>query len=418
MSVVTVTVPGSKSLTIRAVFAAALADGLSTITGSLDADDTRRAIGAIQAFGATAEEHAGVWTVSGVDGRPVQAGAPIDVGESGLTSRITIATAALVNGQTTLVGSGRIADRPMGEILAVVSGLGAEVLDGEGIPCTIRGSGSIPGGVVKVDAARSTQFATALMLVAPFADDPMRIAVENLAGSGGYLDLTAEVLRAFGADFTSGPDGWSFQASHLKGTSFHVEPDASAAVYPLAAAAVTGNEVRIDGLGAASRQPDIAIVEAFESMGCEAAVDESSITLVGPDSGLRGIEMDVSGWPDGAMALAATCAVASSPSTLRGLHSLRYKESERLTAMADGLTGAGARVEVIGSDLHIVPGPLRPAEVRAHGDHRVAMSFGVLSLVERGIVVDDPGVVTKTWPGYWEEMERLSGSWDAARRGA
>jgi 3-phosphoshikimate 1-carboxyvinyltransferase len=305
----------------------------------------------------------------------------------------------------------------MGEILAAVSALGAEVLDGEGIPCTIRGQGSIPGGVVTVDATRSTQFATAMMLVSPFADGPIRIELGSLGGSGGYLDLTADVLGAFGADFSSLPDGWVFQPSHLKGTSFHVEPDASAAVYPLAAAAVTGNDVRIAGLGASSRQPDMAVVEALESMGCEATIDESSITLGGPDSGLRGIDLDVSAWPDGAMALAATCAVATSPSTLRGLHSLQYKESERIAAMAEGLTRVGARVEATGSELNIVPGPLRPAEVRAHGDHRVAMSFGVLSLAEPGIVVDEPGVVTKTWPGYWEVMERLAGLWEMARRG-
>ena len=405
---VVIPVPGSKSLTIRALAAAALAEGESTLSRGLDSDDTRAAIGALRSVGAGIDNSSDTWTVDGVGGRPRETQSPIDLGESGLTTRIMIAISALIDGTTVLVGQGRLASRPMGGMIDAVTQLGAALLSDRGeFPIVIEGRGQIRGGEVVVDVSQSTQFATGVILIAPFASDPLTIRLEALRGSGGYLKMTLQVLETFGGHVENTRRGFTVENGGLHAATVPIEPDASAAVYPMVAAAITGRRITVPDLPADSLQPDLAVAGFLEEMGCRVDMQASSTTVQGPGDRLEPLDADLSGCPDGAVALAVACLVASGTSRLRGLHSLRYKESDRLAALATEITRIGGEAEIDGDQLVITPREIMPTTIRTHGDHRMAMSFGLLRLIARDVDIENPAVVSKTWPGYWGMLDRL-----------
>ena len=405
---IVIPVPGSKSLTIRALAAAALAEGESTLSRGLDSDDTRAAIGALRSVGAGIDNSSDTWTVDGVGGRPREAQSPIDLGESGLTARIMIAISALIDGKTVLVGQGRLPSRPMSGIIDAVTQLGAAVLsDRDEFPIVVEGRGQIRGGEVVVDASQSTQFATGVSLIAPFASDPLTIRLEALRGSAGYLEMTLQVLRIFGGQVENTRRGFTVENGGLRGATILIEPDASAAVYPMVAAAITGRRITVPDLPADSLQPDLAVAGFLEEMGCTVDMHATSTTVQGPGDRLEPLDADLSDSPDGALALAVACLVASGTSRLHGLHSLRYKESDRLAALAAEITRIGGEAEIDGDQLIITPREIVPTTIRTYGDHRMAMSFGLLRLIARDIDIENPAVVSKTWPGYWGMLDRL-----------
>ncbi len=402
-----VEVPGSKSLTIRALFAAGLAHGTSALVNPLDAGDTWSARAAISMFGASIDDSGDEWRIDGVGGHP-RPGTVIDAGESGLTARIAIAVAALAEGRTVITGSGRLPARPMEGITDAIGLMGATVESKRGaFPVVVLGSGAIPGGRVPVNSARSSQFATASLLVAPFADGPSEVVPVSLGGSEGYLDLTADVISAFGGRAGRTPQGFSVASTPLRGARFVVEPDASSAVYPLVAAAITGRPVTVANLGLGSRQPDMAILGVLESMGCAVEQGRSFVRVARAGGSLRPFDVDISTFPDAGVALAVAALFASGTSRLRGLRSLTYKESDRFAALYQELRRVGGGVRIEENDLLIAPGNLDSATVLSHGDHRIAMSFGLLELVNPGIRIDSPEVVAKTWPGFWDALEKL-----------
>ncbi len=404
----TVRPPGSKSLTIRAVFAAALARGESRLIGPLDSGDTVAARRALRALGVPIEEGRGEWVVSGTSGVLTPTLDPIDVGESGLTARSLIALAALVPGRTTIVGQGRLPVRPMGDLLEALSALGVGMHSNEGgLPLIVDGSGVLPGGVVRVAAGKTTQFATALLMIAPFAQDPLTIEVVGLEGSAGYLDLTVDVMVGFGADVRRAGQQFRVEPTGYHGVHFTVEPDASAAVYPMVAAAIRGGRVTIEGLDRSSRQPDFHIAEVLTEMGCQVTIDHGSVTVESSGNRLDPIDMDLSAMPDGALAVAVACLFASGESRLDGLSSLRLKESDRLRGLAEQLQNVGAEAWIEDDGLVIAPGPLRPATIETYGDHRIAMAFSLIGQLQEGIVIEAPEVADKTWPGFWEMLDLL-----------
>jgi 3-phosphoshikimate 1-carboxyvinyltransferase len=405
----TVRPPGSKSETIRALFVAALSSGTSRLHHPLDADDTRSALQTLRQLGVVVDDRSDPWVVSGTGGLLQRAGAPLDAGASGLTARALIAMAALVEGPTTITGRDRLPSRPMGGLLAALDGLGIEVSSEDGhLPVTVHGVGRIPGGRIEVASAETTQHLTALLIVAPLATGRLTLVPTGLKGSLGYLALSRQVMGRFGAAVEEVGGELRVDPTGYRGTEIEIEPDASAAVYPMVAAAITGSRVTIAGLGAPSLQPDMEIARVLQDMGCQLTQGGDATTLSGPGRALDPIDADLSAAPDGSLAVAVACLFASGPSHLRGLGSLRFKESDRLAAIATEIGRLGAGAEVEGDRLTIVPGRLHPVRVETYRDHRMAMALALVGLVTPGIEVSDPSVVAKTWPGYWEMLDGLA----------
>ncbi len=401
-----VRVPGSKSAGIRALALAAMANGVSSLGGMGDNDDLRAMARVATGFGANVDSGAGSWTVSGgLLSAPL---GELDVGESGLTARIALAMAALVEGEVTVIGRGRLVQRPMAPLLAVLRTLGLEVReDTAHLPVTVRGRGGFEGRRVVVDTTKSTQFLSALLIVAPMAQSPVEVEAGGSIGAIGYVDLTLDLMERFGVVVAVGEDGsFRIPASGYHPARIDIPPDASSAAYPLVGAAITGGEVEVHGLAHTEPQSDMAVIRLLELMGCEVGTGQAGVILSGPET-LQPIEADLSEAPDGALALAVACLFAEGTSTITGLHTLRHKESDRLLAMSEGLTRLGGRVWISEDSMEITPVSPRGATVRSHGDHRVAMSLALAGLRLDGVAVEEPDAVAKTWPEFWDAMRIL-----------
>ena len=400
--------PGSKSQTIRALICAALAEGTSRLGHPLRSDDTAVAVQALRQLGVEIDDISDPWVVVGTRGRLNPSGQPVDAGASGLTARCIIAVAPLVDGSTVVTGRDRLPERPMGGLIDALNAIGVEVTATAGrLPVTVFGKGSLPGGRVEVDSSETTQFVTALLMASPLASTPMTIAPLGLQGSEGYVAMTLQMMRDLGATVETIGEGHRVEASGYVGADIDIEPDASAAVYPMVAAAITGGSVTIEGLGSRSLQPDMSVARVLENMGCVVAQTEDTTAVTASDDSLRPVDIDLRGCPDGALAVAMACLFADGRSTLRGLGSLRHKESDRLVALAAEIERVGAEVEMGEDYLAITPRPLRAARIETYGDHRMAMSFALVGLVVEGIEISDPGVVGKTWPQYWKFLQNL-----------
>lgn len=400
--------PGSKSLTNRALVTAALArGGVSRLIGPLEADDTQAMRAGLGLFGVSIDDADDPWLVLGRGGELETPTDPIDAIESGTTARFLAALASLVTGKVKIIGQGRLPQRPFRELASALSSLGMEVQTRNGgLPMSITGKGELPGGSVAVDPSRSSQFVTALLLVAPLASRPLQIEMTGPPVSAPYLQSTVEVMTAFGAAVTQ--DGLVFRVANTgyRSSHFEIEADASAAAYPLVAAAITGGRVAIQGIPRGSIQPDLALVEVLAGMGCEVRRGESRLELAGPPQ-LEPVDVEMERAPDATLALAVACLFATGPSRIRRLGNLRLKESDRLLALAEELTRVGGEARVEGDDLIVTPGKLRGAKVDSHGDHRIAMSLALVGLRQSGIEIAEPEVVQKTWPRYFEMLGSL-----------
>lgn len=388
---------GSKSHTIRALFAAAGAAGVSTLAGALDSDDTRRARECLAALGAGFGEAGDVWTVTGVAGGFGAPAGALDAGESGLTSRFLMALTPFIPTLVVIEGRGRLPERPMEALLDNLAGRGAIV--GAGYPWRIDATVARRAGRLEVDAATSSQMVSALMLAAPLADEATELVVTNMDSSAQYVSLTTEVMHTFGGQVEAAAYGYRIEGSGYEATTYEVPIDASSAVYPACAAALTGGVVEI--LGDMGNHPDRRIVDVLVQMGCSAETTANGLVVTGPDR-LEPIDVDMSSAPDAAVCLAVICARAAGPSRISGLESLRHKESDRLLALQNELTRFGAGIVTERGSIEIAPGPAESAEFEVYNDHRIAMSLALLGLVVGGVTVRDSEVVNKTWPGYWE----------------
>lgn len=404
--------PGSKSITNRALLCAALAGGVSRLHGGLEADDTQAMRNGLAGLGVMIDDVDDPWLVEGGRGRLGRPTATIDAGGSGTTARFLTAAAALAVGEVIVDGSARLRERPIQELVDALVSLGveAETLGKGGCPpVRVIGSPGRWGGEIEVDARRSSQFLSALLMVAPCATVPVRLhAFEGVVVSRPYVSTTLEVMRAFSLLVAERPDG-SFEVPNgpYQATELQIEADASAAVYPLVAAAVTGGSVVVTGIPASSTQADLAVLEVLAEMGCAVRRGPDAIGLDGPAGRLRGVDVDMSDAPDGAVAVAVAALFADGPSQLRGLSTLRFKETDRLVALGNEIRRLGAGAEVEGGQLTVVPGRLRPALIETYDDHRMAMAFALVGLVEPGIAIADPDCVRKTWPGYFDMLAGL-----------
>jgi 3-phosphoshikimate 1-carboxyvinyltransferase len=398
--------PGSKSETIRALAAAAYAEGRSHVYEPLEAEDSIAMAGALGALGALVDVQAAPWSVDGHGGHLKVPRGPLDANESGLSARILLAMAGSLDGGCRIVGKGRLPERPMGGLVAALQGLGVE-LSGDRLPIDVSGRGRLRGGYIEVDCSESSQFATAIMLVAPVMELPVVVEPTGLAGSERYLDGTVSMMRRFGAEVEATITGYEVANNGYQASDIVIEPDASAAVYPMAIAAITGGRVTIEGLGENTWQPDLGVASLLGAMGCRVEWEGDRVAVDARGVELRGIETDMSGSPDGALALAVVCLFAQEPSHIAGLGSLRHKESDRLEAISTEMRRIGGRVEIEDDAITIRPSRLHGAQIDPHGDHRVAMAMATAGTRLPDFAVMNPHVVNKTWPGFWDFLDIL-----------
>ncbi|MEZ4216561.1 MAG: 3-phosphoshikimate 1-carboxyvinyltransferase [Myxococcota bacterium] len=408
-----VAVPGSKSLTNRALLVAALADGQSHLEGALDSDDTVAMRRALAAMGVAVETDGSDWTVRGTGGRLAAPSAPIHVGNAGTAMRFLAAAATLASGETVLDGTDRMRERPIGDLVDALRALGARVAyeRAAGFPPVRVLGGGLPGGAAEIDARRSSQFVSAVLLAAPYAARDVELAAKDGAiVSRPYVDLTLELMEAFGAEarFTTQDDeaapGRLFVRAGrpYRARRYAIEPDASSAVYPLCAAAIAGGRARVVGIPPGSRQSDLRIVDLLERMGCSVVRGDAFVEVEGPASGLHSLgRVDMNDLPDAALAYAVVALFADGPTTIENVANLRIKETDRLHALETELRRLGARATASADALEVRPGPLHGATIETYDDHRMAMSFALAGLRVPGVAIRDPGCVAKTWPDYF-----------------
>jgi 3-phosphoshikimate 1-carboxyvinyltransferase len=419
---VSIPVPGSKSLTNRALVTAALASGTSRVTGALFADDTEAMIGCLGALGLTidADRSAERITLQGCAGRVPAGPATLDARLSGTTARFVAPMLALGRGRYVLDAGEPFRARPMGAVLEALTTLGVEVeeLGRPGhLPVALTPSAAGGGGRLEIAGDVSSQFLSGLLLTAPCLPGGLEIILTTDLVSVPYVQLTIDVMAAFGADVDR-PDERTFRvaAEGYEATDYLVEPDASAATYFLAAAAITGGRVRVPGLGTGARQGDAAFADVLARMGAEVVRDDEGVEVVGTGR-LHGIEVDLADLSDTAQTLAAVAVFADGPTRVTGIGFIRRKETDRIAAVVTELRRCGIDAVEEPDGFLIHPGRPRPATVRTYDDHRMAMSFALLGLVVEGITIADPGCVAKTFPGYFDALERLRGPHEATGAG-
>jgi 3-phosphoshikimate 1-carboxyvinyltransferase len=415
--------PGSKSLTNRALLLAMLADGESTLRHPLKADDTRRMVGAIQGMGFSCEWEDAGWSVIRVTGKKgaFPAGpqpVTIDVGNAGTVMRFLTAACCLSNGEHLLRGVERMHRRPIGQLVDAVRQLGGriEYAAEQGFPPLRILGGGLQGGEIVMPPALSSQYISALLQIGPYCPQGLTLRFPGPVTSKPYVQMTLGLMARFGArvEADASFSRVRVEAGGYRATDYNVEPDASNASYFLAAAAIVpGSMCTIEGLGRGSLQGDVGFADVLHKMGAGLLFGKDFITVMAPGSGgtLHGIDTDLNDMPDTAQTLAAVAMFADGPTTIRNVGNLRVKETDRLEALRQELTKLGARVTIDGDDLTIEPPPnhrVQPASLDTYDDHRMAMSLSIIGLRALGIVINDPRCVEKTFPDYFDYLNRLS----------
>ncbi|HEY5641169.1 MAG TPA: 3-phosphoshikimate 1-carboxyvinyltransferase [Dehalococcoidia bacterium] len=416
----TITPPGSKSLTNRALVMAALADGESMLSNVLFAEDTEVMIGGLRALGFKVKEDAKKATVSveGLGGVVPASKADIQCANSGTTIRFLTAFCALGEGTYRLDGNARMRERPIAELGMLLEELGAMVRyeAATGHPPVVVEAQGLRGGRAHFPSAHSSQYLSAVLMAAPYARES-DVLVELGPGqtSWPYVEMTARLMAHYGVTVGIARDREEGRPTEIRvprepytAGDYEIEPDASNATYFMAAAAAhPGASVRIPGLGEESLQGDVAFAGVLAEMGAEVSLAADAISVSGPER-LQGIEVDMAPMPDAAMTLAALAALADGPTTIRGLHTWRVKETDRLAALQAELRKLGAGAAIEGDTLRIDPAEtVRPAEVETYDDHRMAMSFAVVGSRVPGITILGPDCVRKTYPGFFADLEKL-----------
>jgi 3-phosphoshikimate 1-carboxyvinyltransferase len=403
----TVRVPGSKSLTNRALVLAALAESPSTIRHPLHSRDSELMVGALRALGVEVVVQAETLTVTP---RTLQGGGDVDAGLAGTVMRFVPPMAALADGPVTFDGDPRARERPLRPLVEALRSLGVDIEDGGrgALPLTVHGRRRVAGGAAVIDASASSQLVSALLLAAPRYDAGVDIRhVGGRLPSAPFVDMTVAMLRDRGAAVTVAGDRWTVEPGPLTGGDVDIEPDLSSAAPFLAAPLVAGGSVRIAGWPQHSLQPGARTPEVLARMGAEISFDEQRGLTVRGTGRVSGLDVDLGDNPELACVLAAVAAVADSPSRLRGIGHMRGHETDRLGALAIELTALGASVDEHDDGLTIEPRPLHGGVFRTYDDHRLAMAAAVLGLVVPGVLVENVGTAGKTFPGFAGAWLRL-----------
>jgi 3-phosphoshikimate 1-carboxyvinyltransferase len=403
-----VSVPGSKSIANRALVCASLAEGTSELANVPDGDDTVAMLDCLHQLGLDAELDGERVSVTGVGTDWTKGPHTLHAALAGTTSRFVTALASLSSDQITVDGHPPLRSRPFGPLHEALAQLGVAVTPGESfgnLPVTIQGPPTTGRAAIRGDV--SSQYVTALMLIGPYLPGGLRLHLTTELISRPYVDLTAAVMGWFGCSQVGvGEHLITVAPGEYAPSNVSIEPDASSASYPLAIAAVVGGAVQVDGLGTTALQGDSRFADHLAAMGCDLERDERMVRVRRSEP-LSGIDIDMADVSDLVPTMAVVAAFADSPSRIRGVGFIRGKESDRLGDLANELRKAGADVTETDDGLDIRPSAelLRPARLATHHDHRLAMAFAVLGSAIEGVEVEDPGVVSKSWPGFWTMLD-------------
>lgn len=410
----TVNLPGSKSVSNRALLLAALAKGTTRLTNLLDSDDVRHMLNALQALGIhfTLSVDRTMCEVEG-QGGALQAEGPMELflGNAGTAMRPLAAALCLGSNDIVLTGEPRMKERPIGHLVDALRQGGADVeyLEQEDYP-PLRLKGGFCGGDVAVDGSVSSQFLTALLMAAPLAENDTRIVIKGDLVSKPYIDITLNLMATFGVKV----DNEDYRAFHIRGQQqyqapgdYLVEGDASSASYFLAAAAIKGGTVKVTGIGRNSMQGDIRFADVLEKMGASVEWGDDFIACTRGD--LNAIDLDMNHIPDAAMTIATAALFAKGTTVMRNIYNWRVKETDRLAAMAIELRKVGAEVEEGHDFIRITPpAQINSAEIGTYNDHRMAMCFSLVALSSTPVTILDPKCTAKTFPDYFEQLARIS----------
>jgi len=413
----TVRVPGSKSITNRALVLTALTrmDVPLVLEGALQSEDTELMVNALQQLGYAVEADWPKGRITFAIQEPPlipSKSADLLVGNSGTTMRFLTAMLATRKGRYRLDGVPRMRERPIRDLLDALNqfeGVTATSEAGNGCPPVIIESTGLKGGRVRIRADVSSQFLSALLMAAPFAEELVELEVEGTMVSEPYIDMTLAMMKIWGnpverigSSYRVAPRSLTLPAP---APYYAIEPDASAASYFFAAAAITGGRITVRGMKPDMLQGDVKFVDALAAMGCRVETCDEGITVHGKP--LCGIDIDMNAISDTVMTLAAVACFAEGPTTIRNVGHIRHKETDRIAAVANELRKLGAGVEEYPEGMKIIPGPLHGAKVETYNDHRMAMSLALLGLRVPGVVILNPGCVVKTYPGFWQDFAAL-----------
>ena len=405
------TVPGSKSIAHRALICAALARGVSTISGLSDGDDTQAMLQGLMMLGTSISLNGADARVEGSIDLDCMDSITVDANLAGTTARFLTAVGALRRGPMTVTGNESLRNRPMKDLHLALEQLGASVAwqsEQYCLPVTVQ-RGESQTHSVQVAADTSSQFVTSLMLVAPMLEHGLTIELTGNVISLPYNAMSASVMRSFGASVRFADNRIiEIEGGGYVGCQFAVEPDASSASYPFAAAAVVGGCVRVEGMRSNMMQGDGRFVDVLRQMGCEILVDQTGVTISrDANNPLQGVDIDMSEISDLVPTLAIVAMFAESPTRIRGVGFIRNKESDRIGDLAHEMRSLGANVVEHEDGLQISPQALHGGSCDTHHDHRLAMAFGVAGLKLPGVIIGEPHVVSKSWPQFWAMLEAL-----------
>jgi len=409
-----ITVPGSKSLTQRALIAAALAEGVSTLVGPLASEDTEYTSAALRAMGIAVEASGRQWVIHGKGGRIAAPMEPIFLGNNGTATRFLTSVAALGSGNFTIAGGPRMAERPIQPLMEALRGWGVQIrsVANTGCPPLVIEAKGIQGGRTLLPEGKSSQYLSSLLLVAPYAAQAASLEVSGEVLSKPYVTMTMAVMEAFGVTVQANEalNHFVIPQGAYRARTYQIEGDASSASYFWAAAAVTGGRVTVTNVPEPSLQGDAVLVSMLAQMGCRVEKAAAGITVIGPTQ-LKAIEVDMANCPDVAPTLAVVAAFAEGTTVIKNIAHLRIKECDRLHVMATELAKLGVKTKELPDTLIIEGDPKRThftgAAIDTHDDHRIAMCFAVAGLVVSGVTIEDDGCVAKSFPDFWETFALL-----------
>ena len=416
----TVRVPGSKSLTNRALLIAALAKGTTHLTNALFSDDSKYFATALQILGfdIQLDEENHEMIVTGLGGKIPAKKAELFVGNAGTAARFLSAFLTLGNGEFILDGDSRMRERPIGDLVVALHQLGVELESTNNCPPVEIFAKGLPGGKTRIAGNTSSQFLSALLMVAPYAQSPIEIRLTTNLNSKPYVDMTISIMQDFGVKvqrndyqyFSVPITKYQLPISQFSNSpisTYPIESDASAASYFFAAPAICGGTVRVENISRKSRQGDIAFLDVLQKIGCEIKEGSDWIEVTRANV-LHGLDVDMRDISDTAQTLAAIAPFASSPTRIRGIGTARLKETDRVSATCNELTRLGVQVEEHADGMTIYPcKTFNSASIQTYNDHRMAMSFSLMGLRLDGIAIENPACVSKTFPSYFEVLDSL-----------
>ena len=405
----TVHIPGSKSMTQRALVAAALAQDNSFISNALISQDTMHLIDGLRMLGAQIVSVEDGFFISGTTGKIINSGEELFLGNNGTALRFLTALVCLGKGKYVLTGEKRLCERPVGALVEALKEMGADILTHNNCPPVEINANGLNGGKIILRDIESSQYVSALLLCAPYTPKGMDLSLQGGVVSTPYIDLTIAVMKDFGAKIIqTGKYEYHVTAGEIyRGREYCVEGDTSSASYFFLAAALLKKTIKVEGINRQSRQGDIRLLSVLEELGCKVGSGENWVEVSGNNLAEGDFTFDLNDMPDMVPTLAVLAAFREGQTVINNVAHLRIKESNRLAALVTELNRVGIEAREMPTGLVIQGGKMRPAKIETYNDHRMAMSFAIAGLVVRGIEIGDKKCVDKSFPSFWEELKKI-----------